>query len=401
MADEPAPASAPGGWRSRNVVALGLVSFFTDIHSETILALLPQFMANVLGLKTGTIGIIEGLAEATASGLKILSGWWSDRVRKRKPVVLAGYTLSTLTKPLLALAGAGWHVLAVRLADRVGKGIRSSARDALVADSVVPAERGRAFGFHRAMDTAGAIVGTALAIVLFRALQGDYRRIFLVSTLAGVAAVVALIVGVREQPPGPKVAKQPPAELPGSLPLFLAAHFVYSAGNFTYAFFLLRAQQVGVAPGLVPVLYLWHNLVYAAAAFPFGLLLDRLGARRAQSLTYLIHAVSCLGFMVAARPGWMPLWFAIYGLELGAVGACSRATAAGLIRSGRRATGMGVFHATEGLGLLVAGLVGGQLADRVGASAPFAYGAVAALGAAALAWFALRRPSAAAEESGG
>lgn len=386
-----------GTWRSRNVVHLGLVSFFTDIHSETVLALLPQFMANTLGLPRHVIGLIEGLADAAASGLKIGSGWFSDRIGRRKPVLLAGYALSTVVKPLLALAQVGWHVLGVRVGDRIGKGVRTSARDALLAESVTPTQRGRAFGLHRAMDTAGAIVGTALAILLLNTLSGGiddrYRQAFLIATAAGVLAVLTIVLGVRETPRarGERAPARPPAEFPGSLPLFLVAHTAFSAGNFSYAFFLLRAQDVGVRAELVPLLYLLHNLVYAAAAFPAGALLDSIGVRRTQVGAYLVHAVVCVGFALHATAGAMPLWFALYGVAMGAVGACTRATVSGLVCADRRGLGMGVFHACEGAGLLVASVTGGLLWEWYArGAAPFWYGAALAALATLLAWAALR-----------
>ncbi len=354
-------------------------------------------MANVLGLRKGFIGIIEGLADATASLLKIASGWFSDRIGRRKPLVLAGYVLSTMSKPLLALAQLGWHVLAVRVADRTGKGIRTSARDALIADSTAPESRGHAFGFHRAMDTAGAIVGTLLGILLLQYFAGDYRAVFLLVTVAGVLAAFSLAFGISD-----KQARSSPrqahatAELPGSFVLFLVAHTLFSAGNFSYAFFLLRAQDVGVAPALVPALYLLHNVVYAAVAYPAGVLLDRLGARAALMLAYLIHAVVCLGLGLFAEPYLMPLWFVVYGMQLGAIGAAARGVASTLSRTDRRGLGLGVFHACEGAGLLVASVIGGALWDRLGCGgAPFYYGAAMALVATFVISRALKTPSSA------
>lgn len=354
-------------------------------------------MANTLRLRKDAIGLIEGLAEASASLLKIASGWFSDRIGKRKPVVLAGYVLSTTVKPLLSLVQVGWHVLAVRIADRIGKGVRTSARDALVAESVEPGHRGRAFGFHRGMDTAGAVVGTVLAMVLLGLYLGDYRRVFLVATIAGVAAVVTVIVGVRETSRGAASQEDKPEkpEYAGSLGLFLVAHTIFSAGNFSYAFFLLRAEDVGIRAGLVPALYLLHNVVYAAAAMPAGAMFDRFGPRVAQVIAYLSHALACLGFALFGAPNLMPWWFALYGIQLAATGACSRATVSGLIRGDRRGTGMGVFHACEGGGLLVASVVGGVLWERLSSgAAPFYYGAIVAAIAAGVVSRALRGPKA-------
>lgn len=381
-------------WRGRNVIALGIVSFLTDIHSEAILALLPQFMVSVLGLSMSAIGAIEGIAEAGACLLKIASGWLSDKTGKRKAVVIAGYALSTVVKPLLAVATRGSHVLAVRIGDRIGKGIRTSVRDALLADSVASEHRGRAYGFHRAMDTAGAIVGTALALLLLKFFGLEYRTIFLLATVAGVLAVAALVVGVREVPPkreSVNSAKRPAQRLAGSWTGFLVAHGIFSAGNFSYAFFMLRAKDVGFDEGWLPGLYLFHNVVYALAAFPAGRLLDRVGPRRAQPLSYLAQMLPCLGMALLATPATMFVWFALYGIQLGATGACTRATAAGLIPEGKRGTGMGIFHAVEGGGLLIAGVVGGQIWDRLDSGeVAFLAGATLALIAAILVWFALR-----------
>ncbi len=380
-------------WFNRNVIALGIVSFLTDIHSEAILALLPQFMADVLGLRKSFIGLIEGLADITASLLKVASGWFSDRIGKRKPVVLAGYVLSTMAKPFLALAQSGWHVLAVRIADRTGKGVRTSSRDALIAESTAVSVRGRAFGFHRAMDTGGAIVGTLLAILLLHVYSGEYRLVFLVVTIAGVAAAFSVVFGVRDtaRQVTDKREVNRTAELPGSLPLFLLAHTIFSAGNFSYAFFLLRAQDVGVTRALVPALYLVHNVVYAAAAYPAGVLIDRLGARTALVLAYLTHSVACLGFAFFGAPYLMPLWFVVYGIQLAATGAGARSAASTLTCVTRRGLGLGTFHACEGVGLLIASLVGGVLWDTLGSgAAPFYYGAAMALVAAIVLSYALR-----------
>jgi MFS family permease len=391
---EPAPAGQAGSWRSRNIVALGLVSFFTDIHSEMILALLPQYMANVLGLPRDVIGLVEGVADAAASFLRIASGWFSDRLGRRKPVVVAGYALSTAVKPLLVLATTGWHVGLIRTADRLGKGIRSSARDALVAESVAPEQRGRAFGFHRAMDTAGAIVGTALAIVLLKLLSGDYRRVFLLAAAGGVAAIFTLLTGVRDRKHDPGAAGHSRKDRPraaGSYPLYVAAHTLFSCGNFTYAFFLLRAQDAGVRVELVPVLYLWHNIVYAAVALPAGVALDRWGLRPTVVTGYLLHAATCLGFAFGAQPLMLLVWFALLGVQLGVTGGACRATVAALARPQRLGSDMGLFNACEGFGVLAAGVISGQLWQRTGlAQAPFVYGATMAAAGALLAWVALR-----------
>lgn len=387
MSEEPEPQatadSRARAWHGRTVVGLGWVSFFTDLHSEALQALLPQFMASVLGMSMASIGFIQGLAEATVAFVQLLSGWLSDRLGVRKPLVVAGYSLSTLVKSLLALAVLPWQVLAVRVGDRLGKGLRTPPRDAILADAVDAAQWGKAYGLHRAMDSAGAIGGTILAIALFGATH-SYRITFALAAIAGVAAVLLLLLVVRE-PPVPRAAAGKPVSLKG-LPRqfwwFVAAYSVFSVGNVTYAFFLLRAKELGVAEALVPAVYLLHNVVYTLAGLPAGALSDRIGARRATFLVMLLHALICLGLAWAVPP-WLAVGLvAIYGVVLAGDGSAVRALVAELLPTGLRASGMAAYRALGGVMMLPGSWMVGWLWDERGAAPAWILSAaLAALGA--------------------
>jgi len=365
---------------NRNVKALGWVSFLCDVHSEAILPLLPLFITQVLGLNRTFLGLIEGAADSAASLLKVASGWYSDRIRRRKNPTTAGYIVSTIAKPFFAFSATGTHVLGIRLLDRVGKGIRTAPRDALLADSASTASLGRAFGFHRMMDTLGAVVGTLLAYVLLNTLSGSegnrIRVVFLLSAVFGVAAVAVLLTFVRE----PDV--RPHAPFPGTgtsrsgterrrLGVFVALNTFFHLGVFSYAFFLLRAQSLGLAVVNVPLIYLFYNMVYALAALPMGRLSDSLGRKPVILLAYSSYAVLCLGFARATdiRQAWV--LFALYGIHSATVNPASRALVAQLAESRSRATALGVYHTSVGLAVLFSSLVAGILWDTYGATTPF------------------------------
>ncbi len=382
---------------SRNVVVLGIVSFFTDVHSETLRPLLPGFFRHVLRLDNTGIGLIEGVADATASLTKVVSGWWSDLAAARKPFVVAGYTLSAASKPLFAFIRSGLQGVGVGFADRLGKGLRTSPRDALIADSSVPERRGSAFGFHRTMDTSGAILGTILAFVLLNAFAEDYRRVFLWATVPGVMAVLVLLAGAREVPLATGV-RRALLSLEGYDPrflLFLIAHTTFSLGNFTYAFFLLRSQELGVAESLAPIIYLVYNIVYALWAWPAGALSDRFPRRLLIVLAYGSYALTCLGLAAANQPLHAWLLFALWGIHSATVDPVVRAVASDLVERQRRGTGLGLFHTLIGVAALPASLVAGLLGDRVGPTAPFIFGAACAVAGSILVWVALhdREPS--------
>src|SRR2546430_4104874 len=281
---------------SRNVYALTVVSFFTDVSSEMIYPLLPAFLTVVLGASASFIGAIEGAAESTAALLKLASGWWSDRVQRRKPLVVAGYTIASIMRPLVALARSPSQVLVIRLSDRVGKGIRNSPRDALIADSVDPGNRGRAFGFNRTGDNAGGVVGPLVAVALVEWTHLARRSVFWWAALPAAIAVAAVIFGVREVPRSSTDRQSRPAAPDLSQPLngrfwaVLGVILLFTLGNSIDAFLLLRARQLGVPVALAPILWALLNIVKATSNIPGGVLSDRLGRKPLLVAGWLLSA---------------------------------------------------------------------------------------------------------------
>jgi MFS family permease len=370
-----------------------VVSFFTDVASDMTYPLLPVFLQTVLGASATTVGAIEGAAESTAALLKLVSGWLSDRVSRRKPLVLAGYGIASVIRPLIGLAQSASQVFAVRVSDRVGKGIRTSPRDALIADSVDPSIRGRAFGFHRAADNAGAVVGPLLAFGLLRWTRVDLRHVFLWTAVPGALAVIALLVGVREVPgKSPRQAAPPKAGELGLLDLkiplgrqfwaFLAVLFVFTLGNSTDAFLLLRAADLGVAPSLVPILWAMLHVVKSAASTPGGALSDRIGRKPLLIAGWLVYAAVYFALGRAWQPWHAWALFAVYGIYFGLTEGVEKALVADLVPADRRGAAFGWYNLALGLGALPASLIFGALWDRVGPAAAFGFGGAMALLAA-------------------
>jgi MFS family permease len=388
----------------RNVLALSAVSFFTDVSSEMIYALLPTFLSTPaaqggLGLKAAAIGGIEGAAETTASLLKLASGWWSDKLARRKPMVLAGYALATAVRPLVAIATSAGHVLAVRLTDRVGKGVRTSPRDALVADSVEPSQRGRAFGFQRAADNAGAALGPLIASALLYAFGVPVRTVFWIAAVPGVLAVLTLIAFVREVPRVLAEKKSAATHGPLGAPFwkYLVVLLLFTLGNSTDAFLLLRAGRLGVPTWQLPLLWALLNAVKSASNAPAGALSDRLGRRPLIVAGWMCYAAVYVGFGFATDAWHAWALFAAYGLFFGATEGAEKAFVADLAPSGRRGAAYGWYNLTIGLGALPASLVFGLVWDAWGADAAFGMGAAfAMLAALGLTAFVAKRPSAAA-----
>lgn len=278
----------------KNVFFAGLVSFFMDVSSEMIYPLMPLFLANVLGINKSMIGLIEGIAEATASLLKVFSGWLSDRLGQRKNLMIAGYAISTLSRPIIALACVWQQVLAARFIDRLGKGIRTAPRDAIIAESTEASHLARAFSFHRSMDTVGAVVGPAIAMLLLQLHSGNYQMVFWLSMVPGIMAVFTIILFIRD--------KRTAAYTPGERPRLSLRHFnwrmkffiliatIFALGNSSDAFLILRAEQVGVAPVLIPAVYLTFNLIYSLSAIPAGIAADRFGKNHLScSVSYFLQ----------------------------------------------------------------------------------------------------------------
>ncbi len=384
----------------RNVWAVSLTSFFMDISSEMVINILPLFLSNVLGVKTNIIGLIEGIAEATASILKVFSGWLSDKLRARKWLAVAGYGISALAKPFFYIANTWGLVAGVRWADRVGKGVRTAPRDALVADSIDDSQRGLAFGFHRAADTAGAVLGLLIALlVVWFAQQSSgeltratFQTVVLVSLIPAVLAVIALAVGTRDVAVT-KVRELPRISFRGLGTPFLVFMLIvglFDLGNSSDAFLVLRAQERGLSIIGILGMLVTFNAVYTLVSAPAGSFSDRVGRRRVIIGGWLVYAAIYLGFAIAGT-GWH-VWvlYAIYGVYYGLAYGTTKAMVADLVPEALRGTAYGTYNAVLGIldfpASLIAGILWQGLGswDGLGASAPFFFGAAMALAAAVL-----------------
>ncbi|HET6445574.1 MAG TPA: MFS transporter [candidate division Zixibacteria bacterium] len=388
----------------RNVWVVTAASFLTDVSSEMVFNFLPLFLANVLGVRLGIVGLIEGIAETTASIVKMYSGWFSDWLGKRKWLTIAGYSLSTVAKPFLFFAGTWVGVLAIRFTDRLGKGIRTAPRDALIADSVSEKRRGLAFGLHRAGDTAGAALGLSIALFVVWYVQGlklelgreTFQLLALISVIPAVLAVIILIVGVKEIG-GTKTSRESPSVsfkgLGRGFGTFLLSVIVFTLGNSSDAFIILRAQERGLnLVGIISMLIVF-NLLYALVAGPAGALSDRINRRTMIVVSWLAYAVIYAGLALANSAWHVWVLFAIYGIYYGSTEGVSRALVADLVGADRRGSAYGVYNAAIGFSVLPASVIAGLLWQGIGswqglgASAPFIFGAAMALLAAGILFF--------------
>lgn len=402
-------AGGAGGRLPRDVIVLGWVSFFADVSSEMMYPLLPLFVVGVLGASATTLGGIEGAAASLVAVIAAWAGVQSDRRKRRVPFVRLGYALPVLGKALVALALAWPMVMAGRLIDRLGKGVRGSPRDALIADATDQSNRGLAFGFHRAMDTAGALVGVLLSAAIVWRLtgspQGDgqevgaalrdagaaCRTVFaLAAALAIVSVAITLLLREREHSPPATAQREsaPPigrarAVLPGSYWRTVALMLVFALGNSSDAFVLLRAQDAGLSPWAVVLAYGLFNLTYAVASYPAGVLSDRFGRWRVMGLGWAIYAAVYSALAFVGPTGIWPL-LACYGLYMALTEGVSKALVADHSRRESRGRALGVFAMLNGLVTLGASLIAGMLWDRLGPEWAFGFGAVCAMAALAL-----------------
>ena len=384
-----------GRWvPGRNVLALAAVSFLTDASSEIIAPLLPLFLVGTLGVSVSMVGVIEGGAEAVASLLKLASGWWSDRVSRRKPLIVVGYTIASLVRPLVAMAQSASQVLAIRLVDRVGKGIRGAPRDALLAASTPAEFRGRAFGFHRAADHAGAVVGPLIALACLQWLAMPVRDVFWVAAIPGALAVMVAIVFVREHrvdtvsaaviPAAVAAPVGPVAALPRSFWITMIPILIFTLGNSTDAFLLLRASQLGVPTALIPLVWVLLHVVKSAFSTPAGALSDRVGRRPLIVAGWGLYAAVYAGFAQATDPWHAWALFGVYGVVFGLTEGAEKALVADLVAPLRRGTAFGWYQATVGVAALPASIGFGVVWDAYGSPAAFAMGAALAVVAAVI-----------------
>ena len=377
-----------GGERlPRNVWALSWVAFFNDIATEMSYWLLPQFLVGVLGASPMAFGLIEGAAETVSSFGRFLSGWLSDRLRRRRALVRAGYTVANIVKPCLAAARTWGQVFWIRFADRAAKGFRGAPRDALLADSVSPAHRGAAFGLRQAMDTAGAVLGPLSALALLPMFSGDVRKVFWLAAIPGAFCILLVWLGVSEVRPEEHVGavSDPSPEGFGpqgemlrhhanwnpSLVVMLVAVGLFSLGNSSDLFLILRAQNLGVHAALAPGLGLLFNLVYTLLSWPAGKLSDRIPRRTLVVLGYFAYAAVYLGFSLLRGPQFVWFLFAAYGMYYAMTEGVLRAWIADLVPSSSRGSAFGAFNWTVGVAALPASLLAGWLWRHYSPSAPF------------------------------
>lgn len=398
-------ASSQFSWQTirrlpRNIWVLTLASFLTDVSTEMIVHLIPLFLANVLGVRTVTIGLIEGVAETTASLLKVGSGRLSDWLGQRKWLTVSGYALSTLVKPFLVLANSWQTVLGVRFFERMGKGIRTAPRDALVADSITPEKRGLAFGLHRAGDTAGAALGLLLALIVIWQMQGreltlartTFHTLVWLSVIPAFLAVIVLAVGIRETKvkQDEKRAAVAFAALPPSFKRFLAVVVLFTLGNSSDAFLVLRAQERGVTILGVMGMLLAFNVVYAAVSGPAGSLSDKIGRRRFLVAGWLLYALIYLGLALAQTAVQIIGLVVVYGIYYGLTVGTAKSFVADLVPQTQHGTAYGWYNGAVGLAALPASLLAGLLWQGVGGwsgfgvPAPFMFGAAMSLAAVGL-----------------
>ena len=354
-----------------------------------IYPLLPLFLSTVLGANASFIGAIEGAAESTAALLKLASGWWSDKVRRRKPLVVIGYGIATIARPFTAIAQTATQVLAIRVTDRVGKGIRSAPRDALLADSTDASTRGRAFGFHAAMDNAGAVLGPLMAFVLLGHFDVSLRNVFWLAAIPGILAFIVLVIAVKEVEHAPSKDSassqvlEPGVKLGRRFWLYIGVVFVFTLGNSTDAFLLLRANQLGVAVALAPILWAFLNLIKAALGTWGGAMSDRFGRRPLIIAGWVIYALVYFGFARATEQWHAWALFASYALFYALTEGTEKAFVADLIPKERRGAAFGWFNLAVGLGALPASIIFGAIWDRSSASTAFTFGATLAIVASA------------------
>ena len=369
----------------RNVFFTGLTSFFTDTSTKMVYSVMPLFLLSIGASKT-TISLIEGIAESTASLLKAISGFWSDKIGKKKPFLIIGYGITALVTPFYAIVRFPIQVLYLRFFERVGKGLRTAPRDSLISSSVTANETGRSFGFHKAMDNSGAIIGPLLAFLLLRFFPLNYGNIFLLSAIPAIIGVLVIVILIKETRTGkaPAVNKVSFKLLPQKFWFFLGVMFVFSLGNSTDALLLVKTAETGIDKSYIPFVYMIFNVVSVLLAIPIGKLSDKIGREKLIIFGFLIYAlVYCLFGKFNSIHIFLIL-FVLYGFYSALTDGSQKAMISDIVSANLRGTGFGIYHAVLGITLLPASLIAGFLYDKMNSNAPFYFGAAMALLAAVL-----------------
>jgi len=368
----------------RNVFFTGLTSFFTDTSTKMIYSVMPMFLLSIGASKT-TISLIEGIAESTASLIKALSGYWSDKIGKNKPFMLIGYGVTALVTPLYALVRIPIHVLFFRFFERIGKGLRAAPRDSLISGSVDQKEAGKNFGFHKAMDNSGAIIGPLCAFILLYFFPLNYTNVFLIATIPAILGVVTIAVFIKEA----KAIKSDATKislkrLPKKFYFFLFIIFIFTLGNSSDALLLVKTTETGINKAYIPFVYMIFNVVSVVLAVPIGKLSDKIGRVRLIIPGFLVYSITYFLFGKFNSISIFIGLFAMYGLYSALVDGSQKAMISDIVSKDLRGTGFGIYHSVLGITLLPASLIAGILYDKVGSNAPFYFGSAMALTAAGL-----------------
>jgi len=367
-----------------NVIILGFVSLFTDLSSQMVFPLIPLFLTNILGAGGAVVGLVEGAAETTASLLKVFSGYWSDKIEKRKPFVLVGYGISSLTKPLFAFSYIWQSVLGIRIAERVGKGIRDAPRDVIVANSCDENVRGKAYGIHRFMDGIGSIFGAVLAFLLLPLF--GFRKVFLLAFIPSIIAVL-LILFVKEKKHKHIESKSLEVSfksLTPQLKYFICIATIFALGNFGYAFLLLRAINLGLESQTAILLYIIYYISYSIFIIPAGMFSDKIGRKRVILMGYGLFGLTSLGLIFVSSLSQIISLFISYGIFYAMIDGVQRAFVVDLSPPSIKGTALGTFHTSTGLAALPAGLIAGLLWDKISPETTFIFGFVISITAITL-----------------